>query len=109
MKSRKSNRKNQKPGFYSKVLSEAEKLEFEEAVSVEGIDDEIAVLRMKISCLLKEEPTNLRLLLAADDLLHKMVNTQYRMTHEQKKGLKDALETVVRDIALPIGVTLLRK
>jgi hypothetical protein len=52
MKSETSDRKNKIPEFYSKVLSEAEKLEFEKAASVEGIDAEIAILRMKIGCLL---------------------------------------------------------
>ena len=37
-----------KHGFYSRALDEAERLELEEAGMVEGIDEEIAMLRVKL-------------------------------------------------------------
>ena len=37
-----------KKEFYAKVLDEAEKLDFQTACSIEGIDDEIAIIRLKI-------------------------------------------------------------
>ena len=48
-------RKQSSPrGFYSRALDEAEKLELEEASHVEGIDEEIALLRVKLRELLQE-------------------------------------------------------
>ena len=44
-----------KPGFYSKVLDEAEKLDFELASGVDGIDNEIALLRVKIKSILGDD------------------------------------------------------
>ena len=41
----KGNQNARKHGFYSKVLDEAEQLDFELATGVQGIDDEIALLR----------------------------------------------------------------
>jgi uncharacterized protein YjcR len=37
-----------KHGFYSQVLNEAEQLELERAKGIEGIAEEIALLRVKI-------------------------------------------------------------
>ena len=39
----KSNQKTKKPDLYSQVLDEAEQLDFELALGVNGIDDEIAL------------------------------------------------------------------
>ena len=39
----KGNQNARKHGFYSRVLDEAEQLDFELATGVEGIDDEIAL------------------------------------------------------------------
>ncbi len=41
-----------KQSLYTKVLDEAEKLDFELASGVNGIDDEIALLRVKIKSIL---------------------------------------------------------
>jgi hypothetical protein len=52
----KGKRKISPRGFYSRALDEAEKLELEEASHVEGIDEEIALLRVKLRELLEEQP-----------------------------------------------------
>ena len=98
------NHKTRKPGFYSKVLDEAEQLDFELASGVEGIDDEIALLRVKIKSILENDPENIKLIMQATDTLAKLVRTRYKITKEQKKGLKEAIGNVVRDIALPLGI-----
>ncbi|MDP6576783.1 MAG: hypothetical protein QF594_03045 [Dehalococcoidales bacterium] len=49
----KSNQNAKKHSFYSKVLDEAEPLDFELVADVNGIDDEITLLRVKIK---GEEP-----------------------------------------------------
>ena len=42
----KGNQNARKHGFYSRALTEAEKVELEEASYVEGVDQEIALLRI---------------------------------------------------------------
>ena len=54
----KGNQNARKHGFYSKVLDEAERLDFELATGVEGIDEEIALIRVKIKSLLERDPEN---------------------------------------------------
>ena len=91
-------------GFYSMVLDEAEKLDFELAAGVNGIDDEIALLRVKIKSILGDDPKNLRLLVEATNALERLVRTRYRISKEQRKGLKEAIGNVLRDIAIPLGI-----
>ena len=100
----KGNQSARKQGFYSRVLDEAEQLDFELASDVNGIDDEIALLRVKIKSILGDEPKNLKLLVEATNALERLVRTRYRITKEQRKGLKEAIGSVLRDIALPLGI-----
>ncbi len=100
----KGNQKARKHGFYSKVLDEAEQLDFEIATDVEGIDDEIALLRVKIKSLLERDPENIKLIMLATNTLAKLVRTRYNISKEDKKGLKEAIGNVLRDVALPLGI-----
>ena len=93
-----------KPNFYAKVLDEAERLDFELASGVEGIDDEIALLRVKIKSLLENEPENVRLIMQVTNALERLIRTRYSISKEQRKGLKEAIGNVIRDIALPLGI-----
>ena len=91
--------------FYSRVLDEAEKLDFELAQGVEGIDDEIALLRVEIKkAITGGDPRNLKLLVDATNALERLIRTRYRITKEERKGLKEAIGNVIRDIALPLGI-----
>ena len=98
------NQNARKHGFYSNVLDEAEQLDLELATGVEGIDDEIALLRVKIKSILDHDPENIRLIMEATNTLARLVKTRYNITKEQKKGLKEAIGNVLKDIALPLGI-----
>ena len=92
-------------GFYSRVLDEAEKLDFELASGVEGIDDEIALLRVEIKkAIAGGDPSNLKLLVGATNALERLIRTRYQITREQRKGLKEAIGNVLRDVAVPLGI-----
>jgi hypothetical protein len=93
-----------KPGFYARVLDEAERLDFELASGVEGIDDEIALLRVKIKSLLENEPENIRLIMQVTNALERLIRTRYNISKEQRKGLKEAIGNVLKDIAIPLGI-----
>ena len=100
----KGNQNARKHGFYSKVLDEAERLNFELATDVEGIGDEIALLRVKIKSLLERDPENIKLIMQATNTLARLVRTRYNISKEDKKGLKEAIGNVLRDVALPLGI-----
>lgn len=101
---RKSKRKNSSRGFYSRALDEAEKLELEEASHIEGIDEEIALLRVKLRELLEEQPERIDLHFEAANIIARLVRTRYQITKEQKKSLKEAIQKVLTEVAVPLGV-----
>jgi hypothetical protein len=100
----KGNQNARKHGFYSKVLDESEQLDFELATGVEGIDDEIALLRVKIKSLIAHDPDNITLIMQAINTLARVVSTRYNLSKQDKHGLKEAIGNVLRDVALPLGI-----
>lgn len=100
----KGNQNARKHGFYAKVLSEAEQIDFELASGVKGIDDEIALLRVKIKSLIAHDPENITLIMQATNTLARLIKTRFNITKEQKKGLKEAIGNVLRDVAIPLGI-----
>jgi len=100
----KGNQNARKHGFYSRVLDEAERLDFELATGVEGIDEEIALLRVKIKSLIAHDPDNIKLIMQATNTLARLIRTRFNISKKDKKGLKEAITNVLRDIALPLGI-----
>lgn len=100
----KGNQNARKHGFYSRVLDEKERADFEMATCVEGIDGEIALLRVKIKSLVERDPENMRLIMQAINTLERLVRTKYSIGKEDKKGLRGAVANVLKDIALPLGI-----
>ena len=97
-------RKGSLRGFYGRALDEAEKLELEEASHIEGIDEEIALLRVKLRELLEEQPERSDLHFEAANIIARLVKTRYQITREQKKSLKEAIQKVLTEVAVPLGV-----
>ena len=102
----KGNQNARKHGFYSRALSEAEKVELEEASLVEGIDQEIAFLRLKLKELAEHEPDRIDLHLEAANTIARLVRTRYQISKEQKKSLKEAIHKVLTDVAVPLGIAI---
>ena len=103
----KGNKNAVKHGFYSRVLDEAEKLDFEAASGVEGIDEEIALLRVEIKKAISSgDDKALRSIVQATNALERLIRTRYKITSQERKGLREAIGTVLRDVALPLGISL---
>jgi hypothetical protein len=97
-------RRSRPRGFYRRALDEAEKLELEEASQVEGIDEEIALLRVKLRELLEEQPGRIDLHFEAANIIARLVRTRYQITKEQRRSLKEAIQKVLTEVAVPLGV-----
>lgn len=59
------NQNARKHGFYSKVRTECEKQNLARASAIKGIDDEIALLRVKLKSVVERDPANLDLISSA--------------------------------------------
>jgi len=93
-----------KRSFYSRVLDEAEQIDFELASGVEGLDDEIALLRMRVRTLLENDPDNIRYIVQATNALVRLVRARYDISKEDRKGLKEAIGNVLKEVAIPLGI-----
>ncbi len=100
----KGNQKARKPGFYARIMDEADLIDFKLAAGVNGIDDEIALLRMMIKSILEREPENIKVIMDATNTLARLLKIRFDISKEQKKGLKEAIGNVLRDIAIPLGI-----
>jgi len=93
-------------GFYSKALTKAERLEMEDAARIFGIDDEIALLRVKLRELVENYPGRIDLQLKAANTIGRLCRTKYQIAAEQKAGLKEAIGKVLTEVALPLGINI---
>ena len=98
------NQNARKHGFYSQVLDEVQTLQLDEARAVEGIDEEIAILRVKLLTLISQHPDRIDLQMAAANTITRMVRIRHSLTANQKKSLKDAMTRVLTEIAVPLGI-----
>jgi hypothetical protein len=105
-KTRKDAGKGNHRGFYSKALQEAEKLEFDEAHRIQGVDDEIALLRLRLKELAKDQPQRIDLHLKAANTIARLVKIRYQTSKEQKNSLKEAIARVLTEVALPLGINV---
>lgn len=100
----KGNQYARKHGFYSRILSAEERRDLELAVEVEGLDEEIALLRVKIKSIASNDPDNIKVLTVAINTLSRLLVTKYKLKKDDKHGIKEAIGNVLKDIALPLGV-----
>lgn len=96
-------------GFYSRILDEAQQVDFDIAEDVDGLDSEIALLRVKIKALIQRDPENLQLIMAATNTLARLLRTRYNLEKSQGKGIKEAIQNVITEIAVPLGVAAIAK
>ncbi|GEM_PF-468165 len=91
-------------GFYRCALNEAERVGLEEAFDVEGLDDEIALLRVKLRSLLEQQPERTDLHFEAANIIARLVKTRYQIAREGDKTVEEAVQKVLSEIGLPAGL-----
>jgi hypothetical protein len=103
----KGNRNAARNSFYARIFDEAEKLDLTDAAGIEGIDEEIALLRMEIKKAISGgDERNLLLLVKAAAALDKLMRTRYQITSSQRHGLKEAIDNVINKVLIPLGVNI---
>ena len=93
-----------KQSFYSKVLTEAEKVALEEAKDIQGIDNEIALLRVKLQSLLQKAPNNIQLQVKAANTLARLVRLKYQLSPQARDNLADAISEVLKELGGSLGI-----
>lgn len=85
-------------GFYDTVLEEAERAALESARAVDGLDEEIALLRVKLQAALAERPEDHDLLLKSVSLLVRAVATRYRIAGPARDDLYQSILGVIQGV-----------
>ena len=91
------NQNARKHGFYSSALSSTEICEFWNITNLEGIEPEIAVLRIKLRSVLQHNPDNKRVLGEASKLLSKWFCTKYRLEGKDTNYLKMVINRILEN------------
>ena len=84
--------------FYEGVLGEAERLELSAARRLEGLDEEIALLRLRLRKALQEHPEDTQLMVKGIELLVKAVAAKYRLSPKARRDLADNLAQVIERV-----------
>jgi len=103
-----------KPGCYARSLDAPDRRKLKQAAEVEeGLEEEIALLRVQIQKLVEADPPNVRLIIQAANALSRLMIVNHRIARDQKKGMKTIVGDVLKDLAVPVGTglgtSLLRK
>ena len=93
-----SGRRPSPRNFYRESLSEAEQIELGRAQEIEGLDDEIALLRVRLKRAVEERPEDLQLLVRGLDLLVKAVAARYRLSPKARRDLADNLAATLNSL-----------
>lgn len=90
-------------GFYEEALTEAERLRLPRARGVKGIDDEIALLRVRLLGYAEEHPERLDMLMQGVALLTRAVATRYRLSPKSRQDLMDSIIGVFEGVGRSLG------
>lgn len=93
-----SKRRRRKPVFYTDSLDTAEQAQMGEAMEMEGLDEEIALLRVRLRRVLEEQPEDTEFLLKGIALLAKLLATRYRLSSKAEDDLYQNLVGVIKGV-----------
>jgi len=91
----KGNRNARKHGFYSGTLSPAETRQLWNITNLEGVDPEIAFIRVKLQSSLQHDPGNRRVIREASRLLVESYSANYRLDPTDRNYLKTVVENLL--------------
>jgi hypothetical protein len=95
---RRNTRADAVESFYRSALSKAERAALPQARDVQGLDEEIAVLRLRLRSVLKEHPDNMKLMLKGVELLTRAISAKYRLSKDAKADLSAGIKSVLEEI-----------
>lgn len=83
--------------FYDEAVPEADRVALAVAREVEGLDQEIAVLRLRLRRALENHPENMTLMIKGVELLVKALAANYRLSKDGKVELSAKVEAMLNE------------
>ena len=84
--------------FYGRALDQAERLDLEEAQEIEGLDDEIALMRVRLKRAVEKHPEDVQLLVKGLDILVRAVGARYRLSPKSRRDLAENLAAALNSL-----------
>jgi len=84
--------------FYRQVLDKAERLDLERAREMEGLDDEIALMRVRLKRAVEKHPQDVQLLAKGLEILTRAVGVRYRLSPKSRRDLADNLAATLNSL-----------
>lgn len=84
--------------FYHGAVDEAERLDLARAQKIEGLDDEIALMRVRLKRAVEERPEDVQLLMKGLGVLVRAVGARYRLSPKSRKDLADNLAATLNSL-----------
>jgi hypothetical protein len=91
-------------GFYANRLTRKQQRALDAASNLDGLDQEIAIVRMKIEDILSTSLQNLAVLMLAISALVKLLKAKQMLRKDDPGGLSAAMAGVMRQIIAPMGL-----
>jgi hypothetical protein len=88
--------------FYGSALEAAERTMLKYAGDIEGLDEEIAVLRVKLRDSLGDRPEDFKLMLRGMTLLAKLVSARYRLSKRAEQDIASSAANLLRGLAVQL-------
>ena len=79
-------------------MSRAERVRLSRARQLQGLDEEIALLRVRLGSLAEEQPDNVELLIKGIGMLVRAVSAKYRLSPRSEKDLYQSLLGVLEGV-----------
>ena len=83
--------------FYREALTQAERADFPVALEVEGVDQEIALLRLRLRTALEQRPGDFPLMLSGVGMLVRALAVKYRLSKREAGEVTDRIREVLSD------------
>jgi hypothetical protein len=84
--------------FYGQALDQAERQDLERAQEIEGLDDEIALMRVRLKRAVEERPEDVQLFVKGLDILVRAVGARYRLSPKSRKDLAENLAATLNSL-----------
>jgi hypothetical protein len=83
--------------FYASALTAAERDDLAEARGVEGLEDEVALLRLRLREALTQHPEDIRLIESGAKVLIQSLLAQHRLSPKQADGICEAVAAFLEE------------
>jgi hypothetical protein len=90
--------RRKQPCFYAGSLDAAEQAQLGEALAMDGLDEELALLRVRLRRVLEEQPEDTDFLLKGIGLLARLLATRHRLSKEAEDDLYQNMLGVIKGI-----------